>query len=305
MEASSEIFGCEACSQTLPQASEIEPAYESADGYSRLGRSIYAGKAVAVKSLKPKYIGNPIHEGLLKKEFEIGASLDHPGICRTLDFVPIDGYGNCMITEWIDGETLDKVLEDGRLTPGLARKIIIELCDVLDYLHHRQIVHRDIKPGNVMITRNGNNVKLIDFGFADTDTHVRLKMAAGTESYAAPEQIAGQALDERSDIYSLGKVIGRIAAGLPRRHRNFWNRFASTCTASEIGKRPDDAGQLKLAILKRERQRRQRPVIVAAGSVMAAVLLWICAPYIEKMHERHEIDRIVRTVTESILDNSQ
>ena len=270
MEASSEIFGCDACSQTLPQASEIEPAYESTDGYSRLGRSLYAGKAVAIKSLKPRYIGNPIHEGLLEKEFEIGASLDHPGICRTLDFVPIDGYGNCIITEWIDGETLDKVLEDGRLTPGLARKIIIELCDVLDYLHHRQIVHRDIKPGNVMITRNGNNVKLIDFGFADTDTHVRLKMAAG----------------------------------LPRRYRNFWFRFASSCTASEIGKRPDDAGQLKLAILKRERQLRQRPVIIAAGTVIAAVLLWICAPYIEKMHERHEIDHIVQTVTESILDNS-
>ena len=214
MEMSSVIFGSAEEGFWDVASPEVEFVYESAWGHSRLGRAVIDGKTVCVKSLKEEYIGNPVYEGLLEKEYEIGSALEHPNICRTLDFRPVVGLGNCIVKEWIEGETLETALRNGEMNPSLARKVILELCDALDALHLRQTVHRDIKPGNIMLTHNGRNVKLIDFGLADTDTFANLKMAAGTESYAAPEQVAGSAPDGRSDIYALGKVIEDIAGAL-------------------------------------------------------------------------------------------
>ena len=331
MEMSSVIFGSVEDGFGDIESPEVEFLYESAGGHSRLGKTIIDDKIVCIKALKEEYIGNPIYEGLLEKEYEIGASLDHPNICRTLDFRSIEQLGNCIVMEWIEGETLEKLLQDGEMRPSLARKVILELCDALDALHHRQIVHRDIKPGNIMLTRNGQNVKLIDFGLADTDTHAGLKMAAGTESYAAPEQVSGTLLDGRSDIYALGKVIEDIAEALCRgwsefktrgqcgrrglssrlarwrssiasRHSSrFWKGVAAKCTAPEIGKRVCDAAALKQLVLKKERLRRQIPLIVSAAALAVAIILWLCAPHIARLHERHKIDGLVRGLTEELL----
>lgn len=297
-----------------------QPVGVSTSGHSRTWKATLDGKTVCIKSLKEEYIGNPVYEGLLEKEYEIGSSAEHPSICRTLDFRRIDGLGNCVVTEWIEGETLAEAVQNGEMTPALARKVILELCDALDALHHRQIVHRDIKPANIMLTANGRNVKLIDFGLADTDTHARYKIAAGTESYAAPEQIEGQRLDERSDIYSLGRVIGEIASAIRpaerrgprygkghlrsaagRRSSRFWKKIAALCTAEDIGHRISDAGALKREILRRERRGRQIPLIAAAVLAAAAVAAYLLTPYMERAVERHRMDSLVREVTEEIL----
>lgn len=328
MEMSSVIFGSVEDGFGDIESPEVEFLYESAGGHSRLGKTIIDDKIVCIKALKEKYIGNPIYEGLLEKEYEIGASLDHPNICRTLDFRSIEQLGNCIVMEWIEGETLEKLLQDGEMRPSLARKVILELCDALDALHHRQIVHRDIKPGNIMLTRNGQNVKLIDFGLADTDTHAGLKMAAGTESYAAPEQVSGTLLDGRSDIYALGKVIDDIAevlhvyhrsseaantaSGTARRHnrhgslaarrsKRFWKGVAQKCTAPEIGSRVSNAATLKQLILRKERHRRQIPLVLSAAALAIAIILWLCAPHISNLYERHRIDVLVRDLTEELL----
>lgn len=330
MEMSSVIFGSVEEGFGDIESSEVEFVYESAGGHSRLGKTIIGDKVVCIKALKEEYIGNPIYEGLLEKEYEIGASLDHPNICRTLDFRSIGQLGNCIVMEWIEGETLEKLLQDGEMRPSLARKVILELCDALDALHHRQIVHRDIKPGNIMLTRNGQNVKLIDFGLADTDTHAGLKMAAGTESYAAPEQVSGTLLDGRSDIYALGKVIEDIAEVLYGRHRSseaantasgtarrynrpgslaarrskrFWKGVAQKCTTPEIGSRVSNAATLKQLILRKERHRRQIPLVLSAAALAIAIILWLCAPHISNLYERHRIDVLVRDLTEELLSS--
>lgn len=305
-----------------------QPVFVSPSGHTMTWKAVLDGKTVCLKSLKEEYIGNPVYESLLEKEYEIGAALEHPSICRTLDFRTVGDLGNCVVTEWIEGETLAKAVENGDMTPRLARKVIFELLDGLDAMHHRQIVHRDIKPENIMLTRNGWNAKIIDFGLADTDTHAVFKMAAGTENYAAPEQIEGQSLDERSDLYSLGKVIDEIAESLPRRRgrslaevsgrargrsgggmarrrsRRFWKSVADRCTAEDISRRVSDAGALKREIIRRERHGRQIPVIAAAILTAAAVAAFICAPYMERSIERHRIDSLVREVTEKLTEGA-
>lgn len=302
--------------------SDMEPQFVGASpsGHTEIWKTVLDGKTVCLKSLKDEYMDNPVYEALLEKEYEIGSSIEHPSVCRTLDFRHFDGLGSCVVTEWIDGETLESAMANGEMTPQLARKVILELCDALDALHHRQIVHRDIKPSNIMLTRNGRNVKLIDFGLSDTDSHASLKMAAGTQNYAAPEQIEGQQLDERSDIYSLGRVIEDIASSIRpskargphygkghrrstagRRSSRFWKNIAALCTAEKTDGRISDAGALKREILRRERRGRQLPLIAAAVLVAVTVAAYLLTPYMERTVERHRIDSLVREVTEDIL----
>lgn len=90
---------------------DIQIIHESPESYSILSRATFDGKLVALKSLKPEYVGNPFYEGHLRKEYEIGRSLDHPNICPTLDFMNISGLGNCIVTQWIDGESLADLLQ--------------------------------------------------------------------------------------------------------------------------------------------------------------------------------------------------
>ena len=194
---------------------DLQEVYVSASGYGRLFRCQRYNRLHMLKALKPAFVGNPFYEQALRKEFDIGYQLEHPHVCRALGWETLPGLGHCIVMEYIDGLTLREFMEQGRLTPELARKFVQELCSALGYLHGKQIVHRDLKPENILVTYNGNNIKLIDFGLSDCDDYDALKLPAGTRYYLAPEALKpGQPLDLRADIYSLGIILGEMAERL-------------------------------------------------------------------------------------------
>lgn len=173
---------------TMPVSSapeDLRLLASSEVGYSELWRCREEGKFLILKALKPQYRNVPVYEDLLRKEFSLGYELEHPNICRTYGYKHYPELGHCIIMQWIDGEPLRSMLPIS--DKKLSRKIVSQLCDVLEYIHSKQVIHKDLKPENILITHNGQNVKLIDFGLSDSDDYALLKFHAGTQLYAAPE----------------------------------------------------------------------------------------------------------------------
>ena len=177
------------------------------DGYCELYKYDKGGRFRTLKCLQPSYRGKPLYENLLRKEFEIGYSLSHPHICEYYEWKNHPRLGACIEMEWVDGRTLDQLIQEGRHPGEVYDKIVTEICDALEYMHSKQVLHKDLKPSNILITYNGNNVKIIDFGLSDSDSSSILKIPAGTAVFAAPEVRKGGQASVRSDLYSLGKVL--------------------------------------------------------------------------------------------------
>ena len=174
-------------------------------GYCLLVRAKRYGRWWMLKGLKEEFRQDAIYQVLLQKEYEITSQLQHPMIVSAFSFEEVEKLGHCMVMEWIDGVTLREWLAKGKHTKKQRRHIADMLLEALIYVHGRQTQHRDLKPSNIMITQDGQHLKLIDFGLADTDSHVILKAPAGTEGYMAPEG--------SSDIYSLGCVLRDLRLG--------------------------------------------------------------------------------------------
>ena len=222
-------------------------------GYSSLHTATYLGKKVILKGLKPEFKNEIFYQDLLKKEFEISRSLDHPNIVKTIDFQNIPNLGDCIVMEYIEGLTLTEIIEGLKVIEAQSRKaknvydkIFNELLDAMVYFHSKQIIHRDLKPSNILITNNGNNVKIIDFGLSDTDDYVILKQAAGTRKYAAPEQlIPDNIIDCRADIYSLGIILRN---NFPKSYR----KIADKCAQQDREKRFSSVGEIRNYIKKKK-----------------------------------------------------
>lgn len=237
------------------------------ESYCEIWRVDKDGRFRIYKALKSEYAGDSIYERLLRKEFEIGYSLKHPNICEYYGFINIPLLGNGIEMEWVDGCSLEALLSRGEISKTLAYKIISELCDALAYMHSKQIVHRDLKPSNIMLTYNGNNVKLIDFGLSDSDTHSVLKGSAGTRIYASPELITGGEVDYHTDIFSLGCVIDRLSPA--------YAKVVRKCCQRDPSRRFQSALEVKQAINHRSRL----PLGLAAVALIAFVTLLSVRPW--------------------------
>ena len=241
-------------SPLTPEFSDVwsEPQLLSAKGHNAIYAATRFGRKYILKALAEPYRQSTPHVELLRKEFSIGVSLDHPNIVRLLDFGHMDSIGWYIQMEYIDGITLDQFLETN---PPMAirHRILEQLIDALSCLHERQVIHRDIKPSNILITRNGNTVKLIDFGVSDTDDYVTFKQPAGSMAYIAPEQLAGKTIDNRADIYAVGKIINLL---FPHRYKY----IVRTCTRLKPAERYSSCAQVLQAIRRADRVRIWLPV---------------------------------------------
>ena len=178
------------------------------------------GQRYVVKSLQAKYRDQTQYIARLRKEYDILSMFDSPCVVKALDYCLIPHYGMCLVMEWIDGVTLKQWLygpcsPDFPRLPNMVerRRVALEIVRAVEYIHSLQVVHRDLKPSNIMVTRTGRQVKLIDFGIADTDSFTIFKQPGGTKGYISPEQRNISVTDERNDVYSLGVILQEMSLG--------------------------------------------------------------------------------------------
>jgi serine/threonine protein kinase len=187
-------------------------------------RDTRLGREVAIKILPAQLSSDPVRKQRFEREAKTISSLNHPHICVLHDVGHQDGI-DYLVMECVEGETLAKRLEKGPLALEQVLKYGAQVADALDKAHRSGVVHRDLKPGNIMLTATG--AKLLDFGLAKpavapasaaTLTAAATPMTqegtiVGTFQYMSPEQVEGKELDVRSDIFSLGAVLYEMLTG--------------------------------------------------------------------------------------------
>ena len=179
------------------------------------GTDVVLGRAVAVKLLRAGYAQDPGSLARFRSEARHAACLSHPGIAQVYD------YGQAeppyLVMELVDGPSLAQVLGGGPLDPGRAMDVVAQAAAGLDAAHRAGLVHRDIKPGNLLLGPGGQ-VKITDFGISRAAGSAAVTGTGellGTPAYLAPERLAGQVATPASDLYSLGVLAWECLAGAP------------------------------------------------------------------------------------------
>src|SRR2546421_919994 len=212
-------------------------------------------RTVAIKILPAQLSADPVRKQRFEREAKTISSLNHPHICVLYDVGSQDGI-DYLVMECVEGETLAKRLEKGALPLEQVLKYGAQIADALDKAHRSGVVHRDLKPGNIMLTPTG--AKLLDFGLAKPSVplaSVATLTAAvtqsspmtdqgiivGTSQYMSPEQVEGKELDGRSDIFSLGAMLYEMLTG----QRAFQGKSQLSVASAILDKEPTPLNTVK------------------------------------------------------------
>jgi serine/threonine protein kinase len=206
----------------IPGYNVLRKLGQGGAGAVYLAEHIRLGRQAAIKVLNPSLARDPTILSRFASEAQNASRIRHPNVCMIYDFVETSNQQAFIVMEYIEGETLGQVLRrSGAFDPQDAGRIVQQVSVGLQAAHDVGIVHRDLKPSNVMIGRSGNEdiVRVLDFGIAKAlqqerdDALTRTGFLIGTPQYMSPEQLTGQPVDLRSDIYALGLLAFEMLAG--------------------------------------------------------------------------------------------
>lgn len=221
------------------------------------------GKLHFLKKLKKEHEDNILFREALRKEFEIGFRLEHPNIVRYVSF-----HDDEILMEYVDGEDLLAFLKNHPAYFEDAEhfdKFVGQLLSALQYLHDNQVLHLDIKPENIMLTRIGCNVKVVDFGCCYSDSFT--DSVGYTVQYAAPEQVEGGKVDVRTDIYAVGQILELLP------HPPIYNKVIERCLYKNPQDRYPSIADLKAALATKKIVRKNMMWVASITIVVFSFLL--------------------------------
>lgn len=253
----------------------------SDSGHNLVYRAQMGGKWVVLKAAKPNEGELTRNQLLLEREFEIMHRLDSIYVVQTIAMVDDPQLGRSILMEYVHGRPLDRFVTEN---PSAAerRRVADELMEALIFLHERQIVHGDLKPGNILITDSGNHVRLIDFGFSDNEIFIA-KNIGTSPSISSPEQLPTDVLKPERDIYALGKMLVLL----------FPHSSIHQSIISSIVRRYISVRQVRSALHRYWRMRWLLPMLVFFA--IAAVCLVCFRP------QKQEVSPVVEYHTDTVV----
>ena len=244
----------------------------------RIWRITWEGKYWLLKGARSSEAASYV---LLRREYEISRNIQHPFILNSFLFVEDSPIGAAILMEYVEGRTLkDFILEHP--SSSLRLKVLSQLLDAMEYLHHKGLLHNDLKAENILITAVGNDVKIIDFGLTDSDADYLNRHLEGTPGWTAPEIFQGEGfpLSASSDIYSIGGIISLL---FPRRFRSIVRK----CRQEAPSRRYQDIKSLRRAILVR----RRFPMVMALVVLGIAFLALTVPVWVQNERQQDEKER--------------
>ena len=215
------------------------------------------GKWVMIKTLKEQYRDDPAYADMIEREFDVRYNLAHPNIVMINDFEDIPGIGRCIVTDDVYGDSLAKLIREGKVNAHHIGQMRHQLVGALEYIQQNHIVHAPLTPENIIFTENIGNLKLIDVGFEQRPSLSPTDTAADIENY-------GRVLAEAM------KAAGNTDPTL--------RRVAKRCTDPDHRRRYRDMQEVHLA-LENKGSKRLYAIIIAFLAVMVLILAWLSSPY--------------------------
>ena len=226
--------------------------------YARIYRITKGDKDFLLKTPKD---GNVVFLDMIRKEYQLSLQLQHPYIASVYEYAENTPGGPGILMEYSDARSLREFISE-KPSFKLRMKVLDQLLDAVSYFHECGIVHNNLDPKDILVTKRGNNVKIIDFGLSAEDVVALGKSGRLDMGYVSPELAANsRKLDRRSDIYSLGKIIDDLFGGK-------FGKIVDKCTRKKAGKRFDNVDQLKAAF-----EKKNTPWKFFRGLLLAALIL--------------------------------